>query len=315
MASATVPLAFGDTVNETTSRPIGELKITATLPLGKTADWVAPATGAIWVGSTGPFAVHRIDPKTNQRIATVALPGKPCAGLATGFGSLWVPLCGSGNGLAKVDLESNQLIQVFKVGHIAAEGGVTVSPDSVWLVVDNDGGLARIDPASGAVRQLVRIPPGSFNPLYADGQVWITRASGSGITAVDAVTGNHSASAETGPGPRFLTAGADAIWTLNQGDGSLTRVDIRTRRATATVALGTPGSGGDIKFGAGMVWTTMPDVPLSAVDGASATLRCQWRGPGGDSLGIADGAIWLTDFHAGTISRIELDEALAHCHH
>jgi len=313
LAGSSTTLVFGDSVTTTTPRAIGELRKTATLHLGKTADWVAIAPDAVWVGSTGPFAVHRIDPKTNKRIATVKLPGEPCAGLAIGFGSLWVPLCGRTQMLAKVDLDTNKLLNVFRIGPAAAEGGVTASPDSVWLVVDKDGSLARIDPATGVVRQTIRIPPGSYNPFYSDGQVWVTRADGSEITAVDAVTGVISATAQTGPGPRFLTAGAGAVWTLNQGDGSLTRVDVRTRQATKTIALGTPGPGGDINFGGGMVWTTMWKMPLSVVDGTSATLLCQWKGPGGDSLGIGHGSIWLTDYHGGTVSRIELNDTLAHC--
>jgi streptogramin lyase len=313
LAGSGTTTVFGDSVTTTSPRAISELRKTATLHLGKTADWVAIAPDAVWVGSTSPFAVHRIDPRTNKQVATVKLPGEPCAGLATGFGSLWIPLCGRSQMLAKVDLESNRLLNVFKIGPAAAEGGITASPDSVWLVVDKDGSLARIDPATGAVRQTVRVPPGSYNPIYSDGQVWVTRAGGSEIMAVDAVTGMVSATAQTGPGPRFLTAGAGAVWTLNQGDGSLTRVDIRTRKTTKTIALGIPGHGGDISFGDGMVWTTMWKIPLSVVDGASGTLLCQWQGPGGDSLGIGDGAIWLTDYHAGTISRIELDDALAHC--
>jgi len=313
LVSSGTSLALGDGVDVTAARAIGELKPTAILHLGKTADWVAIAPGAVWVGSTGPFAVHRIDPKTNKRVATVKLPGEPCAGLATGFGSLWVPLCGRTQMLAQVDLLSNKLLNVFKIGPAAAEGGVTTSPDSVWLVIDKEGSLARIDPATGTVRQTIQVPAGSYNPFYADGQVWVTRADGSEITAIDAVTGQVSATAQTGPGPRFLTAGAGAVWTLNQGDGSLTRVDIQTREATKTIALGTPGHGGDISFGGGMVWTTMWKVPLSVIDGASAALLCQWQGPGGDSLGIGDGAIWLTDYHAGTVSRIELDDPLGHC--
>src|SRR5487761_2158789 len=54
---------------------IGELTRTAVIPLGKTADWVAITPDAVWVGSTGPFAVHRIDPKTNRRVATLRRPG------------------------------------------------------------------------------------------------------------------------------------------------------------------------------------------------------------------------------------------------
>jgi streptogramin lyase len=313
LSSSGTSLIFGDAVKVIAPRAIGELRRTATLHLGKTADWVAIAPDAVWVGSTGPFAVHRIDPKTNKRVATVKLPGEPCAGLATGFGSLWVPLCGRTKMLAKVDLESNKLLNVFKIGPAAAEGGVTASPDSVWLVVDKDGSLARLDPSTGTVRQTIRVPPGSYNPFYSDGQVWVTRADGGEITAVDATTGVVSATAQTGPGPRFLTAGAGAVWALNQGDGSLTRVDIRTRTATKTIPLGIPGHGGDISFGGGMVWTTVWKVPLSVVDGTSAALLCQWQGPGGDSLGIGDGAIWLTDYHAGTVSRIELDDTLGHC--
>ncbi len=313
LASSGTSLVLGDGVEVTAARAIGELKPTAVLHLGKTADWVAIAPGAVWVGSTGPFAVHKIDPKTNKRVATVKLPGEPCAGLATGFGSLWVPLCGRTQMLAKVDLLSNKLLNVFNIGPAAAEGGVTASPDSVWLVIDKEGSLARIDPATGTVRQTIQVPPGSYNPFYSDGQVWVTRADRSEITAIDAVTGQVSATAQTGPGPRFLTAGAGAVWTLNQGDGSLTRVDIQTRKATKTIALGTPGHGGDISFGGGMVWTTMWKVPLSVIDGASAALLCQWKGPGGDSLGIGNGAIWLTNYHAGTISRIELDDPLGHC--
>jgi streptogramin lyase len=306
-------VALGDAAPGSVSRSIGELKVTASLHLGKTADWVAIAPDAVWVGSTGPFAVHRIDPKTNSEVATVKLPGEPCAGLAVGFGSLWVPLCGRTKTLAKVDLASNTLVSVFKIGPAAAEGGVTTSPDSVWLVVDKGGSLARIDPATGAVRQTVRVPAGSYNPFYSEGQVWVTRADGAELTVVDAVTGVVSATAQTGPGPRFLTAGGGAVWTLNQGDGTLTRVDVATKKTTKSIALGTPGHGGDISFGGGMVWTTVWKTPLSVVDGASATLLCQWKGPGGDSLGIGDGAIWLTDYKGGTVSKFSLDDALTRC--
>lgn len=293
---------------------IGELTRTAVIPLGKTADWVAITPDAVWVGSTGPFAVHRIDPKTNRRVATVRLPGEPCAGLATGFGALWVPLCaGSSPRLAKVDLNSGRLERVFHMGPAGAEGGIAASPDSIWLITDQQGTLARLDPATGALRQTIHVPPGSYNPHYSDGQIWVTRADGAELTSVDAVTGKVLASVPSGPGPRFLTDGAGAVWSLNQGDGSVTRIDTRTKTVTATTALHIPGKGGDITFGDGMVWATVWKTPLSLVDGATAALLCQWTGPGGDSLGIGHGAIWLTDYHGGTVSRIELDDARRHC--
>src|ERR1700761_1472288 len=147
-------------------RPMTELKPVATFKLGKTADWVAIAADAVWVASTGPFALNRIDPNSNALTATVKLPGSPCAGLAVGAGSLWVPLCTKQPSLAKVDLGTNQVSTVFPVGPAAEEGGVAFGADSVWLIVDKRGSLARIDPASGAVLSPVHVPADSYNPVF-----------------------------------------------------------------------------------------------------------------------------------------------------
>ncbi|HUO80128.1 MAG TPA: PQQ-binding-like beta-propeller repeat protein [Steroidobacteraceae bacterium] len=295
------------------ARPFAELVPTAVIALGKTADWVAITDEAVWVGTTGPDAVHEIDPRTNARIATVPLPGKPCAGLAAGFGSLWVPLCGRQNVLARVDLRTRAVTWLPERGPAASEGGITASADSIWLVAGHGGKLIRIDPASGEVRQAIVVPRGSYNPLYADGRIWVTRAGGAEVTLVDAEDGALQATIAVGPGPRFLAAGGGAVWTLNQGDGSLTRIDAGTHAVVQSVALGTPGPGGDIRVAAGIVWTTMQRMPLTAVDAASGALLCQWAGPGGDSLGIGHGAIWLTDLHAGTVSRFELAGVIARC--
>jgi hypothetical protein len=51
--------------------------------------------------------------------------------------------------------------------------------------------------------------------------------------------------------------------------------------------------------------------PVTAA--TAVALRCRWTDPGGDSLGVGHEAIWLTDYHAGTISRIKLEDALSHC--
>ena len=305
--------ARADELARDTRRPIGELTPIATIRVGRTADWVAIGDDAVWVGSTRPNAVSEIDPHTNRLVATVLLPGNPCAGLALGHGGLWVPLCAKPNVLARVDLRSRKVTVLSGVGPADREGGITSSPDSVWLIADRRATLARIDAGSGRIRQMIHVPGGSFNPLYSAGQIWVTRADGAQVTVVDADTGKITAAVRSGPKPRFLTSGAGAVWTLNQGDGTLTRIDARARRVIQTTALRTPGHGGDIKFGGGLVWTSFTGVPLTVVDGKTGLLLCQWTGPGGDALGVGYGAIWLTDYDAGTISRIGMADALRHC--
>jgi hypothetical protein len=181
------------------------------------------------------------------------------------------------------------------------------------LIVDKDATLARIDPHSGEIRQRIHVPPGSYNPLYSHGQIFVTRADGAEVTVVNAVSGAIVTSVSTGPKPRFLSSGGGAVFTLNQGDGTLTRIDAHTHRVTATAALDTPGAGGDIKYAGGRVYTTFAKIPLSIIDAASGRLDCQWSGPGGDSLDIGYGAIWLTDYDAGSVLRLELRDVLKHC--
>jgi streptogramin lyase len=292
-------------------RDIRELTPTTVLNLGKTADWVAVGEDAVWVGSTGPFAVHRIDPKTNQEVARVELPAEPCAGLALGFGSLWVPLCSSPGSLARVELKTNQLRQVFPVGGPGAEGGVTTGAGSVWLITDSHGDVARIDPASGVVQGRFAVGPGSFNPYFDGRTVWISHAEGSSLAGINPDTGEIRIF-RTGPHPRFLAAGGGAVFTLNQGDGSVTRLDVDSG-AAKHIALNTPGHGGDIAYRDGLLWTTMAKTPLSLLDGDGGKLLCQWRGAGGDSLNIGFDAIWLTDYHAGTVARLPIKEALHRC--
>ena len=296
-----------------TRHPMSELKPLARIHLGKAADWVAISDGAVWVGTMTPDGVARIDPQTNTKNAAVALPGIPCAGLSLGFGALWVPLCGKPNSLARVDSRTGAVTMVPGVGPADREGSIAVSGDSVWLVTDGHSTLARIDPTTLAIRQKILLPSGSLNPSFGDGLVWIAQPTGSQVTAVDAERGTVVGTVSTGPNPRFLDATPGSVWTLNQGDGTLTRVDTHSRRAAGASVLHTPGHGGDIKIAHGIVWTTMANIPLSATDAATGQVLCQWVGPGGDSLGVSADAIWLTDYDAGDVYRFGLEDVLAHC--
>jgi len=290
--------------------PFASLKPSATLKIGRTADWVLVTDDAVWVAGTKPFSVQRIDPSTDRIVAKVVLPGEACSGLAFGFSSLWVPVCGKKPALVRVDVHENAVIATLPVPAVEAEGGIATSADSVWLVTDKNGTLSRINPLTNNVRQKVSIPPGSYNPIFSDGIVWITGAEKGVLTAVDSSTGSVLDSVPVGPTPRFLTAGGGSIWTLNQGDGSVSRVDEKSRKVIATIQLGIPGTGGDIDYGADSVWLTVFDVPLTRVDATMNRVVKQWIGKGGDSLRFGFDSLWITDYKKGLLSRIAIQEVL-----
>jgi virginiamycin B lyase len=290
--------------------PFASLKPSATIKVGGTADWVLITDDDVWVASTKPDAVHRVDPATNRIVATVPVSGEPCSGLASGFGSIWVPLCGKKPELVRIDEATHTIIATLPVPPASSEGGITASDDSVWMVTDKNGTLSRIDPSTYRVRQRISIPPGSYNPIFSDGSVWITGAESSVLTAVDAITGKVLESVPVGPQPRFLTSGGGSVWTLNQGDGTVSRIDETSRKVIATIQVGIPGAGGDIGYGADSVWTSVFDVPLTLIDATTNKVGRQWIGKGGDSLRFGHRSIWLTDYKKGLLSRFPAEEVL-----
>ena len=286
--------------------PFAKLRPAASFKIGATADWVVITADAVWVGATGPNSVQRIDPRTNRLSDKVELPGEPCAGLAVGFGALWVPVCGDHPGLARVDLATRKLTGVTPLPAVMREGGIAAAGDSLWLPLDAKGAFGRLDPKTGRIRQVLALPAGSFNPLEAGGKVWVTSFDAAQLTALDPRSGAVLGSAPTGPQPRFLIAGAGAVWTLNQGDGTVSRIALKGLKPLATISLGLPGHGGDIAFGDGRVFVTLSGLPLTTLRAADNRPLRQWIGPGGDSLRVGHGAVWLTDYDKGTLGRYPL---------
>lgn len=284
-------------------RPAATLKPAATIALGGRPDWMVVTDDAIWVQNGRMRTIHRIDPVTSREIAQVACPGEPDSGLAAGFGLIWVPLFGDEPALIGINPATNLIERNFRIAAADPEGGIAASDDSLWLASDQEGPLLRIDPATGAIRQRVAVPPGSVNPIRVGDFIWVTSGTANLVTCVDARTGAMRARVPTGPKPRFSTSDGKFLWVLNQGDGSVTKIDVATHQVVATIALGVPGGGGEICVGGGAVWVTVLGVPLTRVDATTNAVTAQWVGAGGDSVRYGFGSLWLCDLTGGKLWR------------
>jgi len=96
------------------------------------------------------------------------------------------------------------------------------------------------------------------------------------------------------------------VWTLNQGDGTVSRVDLKSRKLAANIEVGIPGTGGELAFGNGHVWATVFQIPLSEIDPATNAVVKQWVGAGGDSVRVGHGSVWLSNLREQNVWRIDL---------
>ncbi len=284
-------------------REMADIHPLATFNVAGSPDWMVVTDDAVWVTSASVNHVVRLDAKTNQPTAIVTV-SKPCSGLAAGFGSIWVPSCGS-HALDRVDAKSGKIQAEIPVGPADSEGGVAAGAGSIWLASDKNGRLARIDAGTNKVLREIEIPSGSFGVAFGEGAVWITSTEHNLLTRIDPQSNKVSASIPVGPQPRFLTVGAGSVWTLNQGDGTISRVDVQTNKLIASIPAGIPGAGGEIAYGEGAVWATAIQIPITRIDPSNNTVTQQWFGTGGDSIRVGHGSVWLTDLFHGKVWRLD----------
>jgi virginiamycin B lyase len=282
---------------------ITALKPEAVFDVPGVPDWIA-IDESVWVSNYPKNTVARLDPKSNKVIAMVPVGNKPCSGLATGFGSLWVPLCGD-QALARVDLKKGEVTATIPIGIGDSEGGLAEGAGSIWLVTDKKGTLARIDPVTNKVVAEIQVPPGSFTVAFGEGSVWVTGTQTNVLTRINPDTNLVVETIAVGKAPRFLTIGGGFIWTLNQTNGDVSKVDPKTNKVVETIEVGVPGPGGEIAFGEGSVWVTAFEFPISRIDPAVGKVVQQFAGDGGDAIRVGHGSVWLSNLRAGTVWRLD----------
>src|ERR1051326_3712858 len=163
--------------------PMVRLKPEAVFALPGAPDWMA-IEDSVWISNKPKDSLTRIDPKTNKIADTITVGKGPCAGLALGFGSVWTPNCGDQT-LVRVDLKTGKVTASIPTGIGDSEGMIATSPDSVWLLTDAKGTLARFDPATNKIVAEIYVAPGSYAAAFGEEALWITSTEKNLVTRVN----------------------------------------------------------------------------------------------------------------------------------
>jgi DNA-binding beta-propeller fold protein YncE len=187
---------------------------------------VAVGAGAGWVASARG-AVARIDAASNRVVAVIRLARQAPAGIAVAGRIVWV--AEGGHGMARIDAVTNRLLGTIRLDvhadRVATDGGaIWVGGRSTDPSSESAGAVARIDAATGRVREIV--PSGLPTGLAAGvGAVWITEGDAAG-GALECIAPEVSPSGMTGlPVLGELAVGGGAIWAADRHGSSVYRLD------------------------------------------------------------------------------------------
>jgi YVTN family beta-propeller protein len=296
----------------------------ADIPFARlTADAVVPvalgpgsvgSSDAIWVPNRGAGTVVRINAKDNGLSPPINVGAQPCASLVVAFDSVWVPLCGD-SAFARVDVKASKLTATFKTTVPGGDGQIATGVGSIWVITDRKGVLSRVDPDTNVSVAEIYVTGGATAVAFGEDALWITSEDGKPSTGLSAgrltrVNPHNNEIVEVieaGPKPGRLTVGEGGVWTLNRGNGTVTRVDPVTNKVVATIAIGEGVAEGEIAAGSGSVWISAPGVPIIRIDPRTNRAMQRFTGQGGGAILVAHGSIWVA---AGPQITWRLDPAL-----
>jgi DNA-binding beta-propeller fold protein YncE len=213
---------------------------------------LAFGAGSLWAAKGDGPAIVRIDPRSDQVLATIPFPGHPFD-IAFGPSGLWVTDWVSPS-LSLVDPEQNRVIATrTDLGGGAA--GLLVTSDAVWVSDSQADMVLRVDPRSSSV--VARIPVGRLPLALAslDGSIWVRNEKGSSLDRIDpaqnAVVGHVPVGFFLGrDGQDGIGLTSHGLWV---GGLDLELVDPARARVSARIQLSAVAVAGD---GKANLWTS-----------------------------------------------------------
>lgn len=206
----------------------------------------------------------------------------------------------------------------------ADAGTLAYAEGAVWVVL-SDNRVVRVDPATGQVREVLRVESAEWPPTIAagEGAVWVAIAGPNTLVRIDPATGGALATIPVGHSPEGMAFTAGAVWVANHrsdapdprrepatdtaGTFTVSRVDVSTNREVVKVPVEVRQHAlpwmrfccgpARMAAGAGAVWVGSGFLrAVTRVDPATNTAIATIPIPTGDSCGgmaADDAAVWI----------------------
>jgi streptogramin lyase len=189
------------------------------------------------------------------------------------------------------------IVAEFDAG--GAGWAMTKAGDALWIQVDPPvDAIVRIDVASGSTTPAV---PAGWKAKFGPEGLWVVCCDW--LARIDPATGEETLRIPMG-GAYALADGA--VWLAN--DDGLHRIDATTGIVGEPVGPGISsvcGSSKDMVIAFESAWLACKEGKVVRIDLASGDASEIPTPAGTHTFTVADGAVWVTNYRAGSVSRID----------
>ncbi|HEX5164369.1 MAG TPA: hypothetical protein VFV93_03145 [Thermomicrobiales bacterium] len=307
------PEATGVATSTITSTPTPP---SVSIPVGERPVGIAAGAGAVWITDTVDGLLRRIDPASNQVVATIEIqpPADPNdlrvgAGMlvAVGGDRVWVTRYDTTNAvtprvaLLQIDPATNEIVSIAPLD--GAPLGLAADADHAWIAANQR--LYQFD--GDGVEPVTTIPP--VDGVCACGagfSVGWDGTSNGELVHIDPATGQTIATIDIGIDAVSIVNSPDAVWVLSADGGQIVRIDPAGNQVVAHVDIGAPVLA--IAWDQGSLWALETSGLIAQFDpGTSQVVRQLDFGmqPSTSAqLAAGDGSLWVNDTEQHIIIRV-----------
>ena len=255
---------------------------------------------AVWIHNSAQATVVRVNPKTNQVVATIPV-GHGLGDVRLGAGFVWVLNHDDGT-VSKIDPQTNTVVATIALP--PPLGFLGASPGAVWVANRRQGEVMKLDPQTDQVVATIPIADGPAWMTYAAGSLWVCslEAEQYGVTRVDLKTNTTVAQIDVGSSKGYkcsgITASSDgAIWAVLQDSSQtynlgLVRIDPATNKVIATMLFPQNNVTSPVAADAQGVWYAKPDLGLIRISPQTNQAVGFLRMSGATGVAVGAGAVW-----------------------
>jgi YVTN family beta-propeller protein len=165
----------------------------AEVPVGSGPMSIAIGESAVWVANQGDGTVSRVDPATNQVVATISIGQKGFLRLAAGEGRVWVAAC-LDKVVKVIDPTTNEV-----TASVPAEGcwNVAVGGGQVWVPI-GERTVMRVYPATLTAMPTIFVQSGPSEIAAGFDSMWVANVNAITVSRFDSVVREITATLMTG---------------------------------------------------------------------------------------------------------------------
>lgn len=200
---------------------------------------------SVWVAN-GSSGIYRIDPTTNQIVATVSVAS---GGLSFGGGYLW-STSPTSDLLVKIDPATNAGVSTTSVGDYPL--GCVYSDGLVWVSNNQSDTVSGVVASTGVVAFTTSVGNQPLGLASTGSSIWVANLGSDTVSVINPSLGSVTNTVSVGNGPRYLLADRETafgpynVWSSNSaffgGTSSVQKIYEPTYSVSATVtdSINTP---------------------------------------------------------------------------